>query len=66
MILISLDPLLETVQTLHTELAIHPMYECQCLFRDVNEFLTNNGFDLEYGDTNVQFGSNFIFTNQRQ
>ena len=62
----SLGPLLETVQIIHTELEINPMYEGQCLFRDVNEFLTNNGFDLEYGDTNVQFGSNFIFTNQRQ
>lgn len=62
----SLGPLLETVQIIHTELEINPMYEGQCLFRDVNEFLTNSGFDLEYGDTNVQFGSNFIFTNQRQ
>jgi FkbM family methyltransferase len=62
----SLGSLLETVQIIHTELEMNPMYEGQCLFRDVNEFLTNNGFDLEYGDTNVQFGSNFIFTNQRQ
>ena len=62
----SLGPLLETVQIIHTELEMNPMYEGQCLFRDVNEFLSSNGFDLEYGDTNVQFGSNFIFTNQRQ
>lgn len=62
----SLGSLLDTVQIIHTELEMNPMYEGQCLFRDVNEYLTNNGFDLEYGDTNVQFGSNFIFTNQRQ
>ncbi len=61
----SLGSLLDTVQIIHTELEMNPMYEGQCLFRDVNEYLTNNGFDLEYGDTNVQFGSNFIFTNQR-
>ena len=61
----SLGPLLDTVQIIHTELEMNPMYEGQCLFNDVNEYLTNNGFDLEYGDTNVQFGSNFIFTNQR-
>lgn len=61
----SLGSLLETVQIIHTELEMNPMYEGQCLFTDVNNFLTNNGFDLEYGDTNVQFGSNFIFTNQR-
>ena len=60
----SLGSLLDTVQIIHTELEMNPMYEGQCLFSDVNEYLTNNGFDLEYGDTNVQFGSNFIFTNQ--
>ena len=62
----SLGSRLDTVQIIHTELEMNPMYEGQCLFSDVNEYLTNNGFDLEYGDTNVQFGSNFIFTNQRQ
>ena len=61
----SLGPLLETVQIIHTELEMNPMYEGKCLFRDVNEFLSDNGFDLEYGNTNVQFGANFIFTNQR-
>ena len=61
----SLGSLLDTVQIIHTELEMNPMYEGQCLFSDVNEYLTSNGFDLEYGDTNVQFGSNFIFTNQR-
>lgn len=61
----SLGSLLETVQIIHTELEMNPMYEGQCLFTDVNDFLTSNGFDLEYGDTNVQFGSNFIFTNRR-
>ncbi|MFZ9376533.1 MAG: FkbM family methyltransferase [Candidatus Fonsibacter ubiquis] len=61
----SLDSLLETVQIIHTELEMNPMYENQCLFNDVYEFLLDKGFDLDYGDTNSQFGSNFIFTNQR-
>ena len=61
----SLGSLLETVQIIHTELEMNPMYEGQCLFGDVHKFLLDNGFDLEYGDTNVRFGSNFIFTNQR-
>jgi len=62
----SLGSLLKTVQIIHTELEMNPMYEGQCLFRDVNEFLLENGFDLEYGDTNAHFGANFIFTNQRK
>ena len=61
----SLGSLLETVQIIHTELEMNPMYEGQSLFDDVYEFLLDNGFDLEYGDTSVRFGSNFIFTNQR-
>jgi FkbM family methyltransferase len=61
----SLGYLLETVQIIHTELEINPMYEGQCVFNDVHKFLLDNQFDLDWGDTNVQFGSNFIFTNQR-
>lgn len=61
----SLGSLLETVQIIHTELEINPMYEGQCLFNNVYEFLLDNGFDLDWGDPNVHFGSNFIFTNQR-
>lgn len=60
----SLGSLLETVQIIHTELEMNPMYEGQCLFKDVYEFLLSNGFDLDYGDTNTQFGSNFIFVKQ--
>lgn len=61
----SLGHLLESVKIIHTELEINPMYEGQCTFNDVHKFLLDNGFDLDWGDTNVQFGSNFIFTNQR-
>lgn len=57
----SMGKILDTVQIIHTELEINPMYDGQCLFSDVNDFLTNNGFDLEWGDTNVQFGTDFIF-----
>jgi len=57
----SMGEILDTVQIIHTELEMNPMYDGQCLFSDVNDFLTNNGFDLEWGDTNVQFGSDFIF-----
>lgn len=58
----SLGNLLETVQIIHTELEVNPMYEGQCLFQDVHDFLVANGFDFEWGDPGVQFGSNFIFT----
>jgi len=57
----SMGEILDTVQIIHTELEVNPMYDGQCLFSDVNNFLTNNGFDLEWGDTNVQFGTDFIF-----
>lgn len=57
----SMGKILDTVQIIHTELEMNPMYDGQCLFSDVNNFLTNNGFDLEWGDTNVQFGTDFIF-----
>ena len=42
----SLGSLLDTVQIIHTELEMNPMYEGQCLFSYVNEYLTNNGFYL--------------------
>lgn len=61
----SLGFLLETVQIIHTELEVNPIYEGQCVFNDVYEFLLDNGFDFDWGDPNVNFGSNFIFTNQR-
>lgn len=57
----SMGDILDTAQIIHTELEMNPMYDGQCLFSDVNDFLTNNGFDLEWGDTNVQFGTDFIF-----
>jgi len=57
----SMGSILDTIQIIHTELEVNPMYEGQCLFSDVNQFLTQNGFDLEWGNTNVQFGTDFIF-----
>ncbi len=61
----SLGQLLETVQIIHTELEIKPMYEDQCLFDEVYNFLLDNGFVLEWGNTNVEFFSNYIFRNRR-
>lgn len=58
----SLGKLLDNVQIIHTELEINPMYEGQSLFKDVYRFLIDRGFVMEYGNTNVQFGTNFIFT----
>lgn len=59
----SMGNILDTIQVIHTELEMNPIYENQCLFNDVNEFLYENGFELEYGWTSgVQFGSDYIFT----
>lgn len=61
----SLGKLLRTVKIIHTELEMNPMYEGQSLFEDVYNFLISNGFEMCWGNTNVQFGSNFIFINRR-
>lgn len=57
----SMGSILDTVQIIHTELEMNPMYENQCLFDDVNEYLQQKGFELEWGNTNNYFGSDFIF-----
>lgn len=62
----SLGNILETVQVIHTELEINPMYEDQCLFTDVNEFLKDMGFMRVYGNPDVEFGTDFIFVNKRK
>jgi FkbM family methyltransferase len=59
----SMGNLLDTVEVIHTELEVNPIYEGQCLFSDVNEFLCDRGFELEWGYTDgVTFGSDYIFT----
>lgn len=59
----SMGDILDTVQVIHTELEMNPIYENQCLFDDVTKFLYEQGFELEYGLTSgVQFGSDYIFT----
>lgn len=62
----SLGNILETVQVIHTELEVNPMYEGQCLFADVEEFLKDMGFMRVYGNPGVQFGTDFIFVNKRK
>lgn len=62
----SMGSLLNNVQVIHTELEINPMYTGQCLFNDVNQYLTNRGFSLVFGDTtNFYFGTDFIFINNK-
>jgi FkbM family methyltransferase len=60
------DELLTTVQVIHTELEINPMYENQCLFSDVNLFLSQSNFYRASGRTDVQFGTDFIFVNKNK
>jgi len=59
----SMGSLLSSVKVIHTELEMNPIYEGQCLFDNVNSFLEENNFELHYGDTNVQFGTDFIYLN---
>lgn len=40
----SAGPLLENVRYIYTEVSHRPLYQGQCLFDDVDEFLTNRGF----------------------
>jgi FkbM family methyltransferase len=62
----SMGNLLDTVEVIHTELEVNPIYEGQCLFSDVNQFLCDRGFELEWGYTDgVTFGSDYIFTRRK-
>jgi FkbM family methyltransferase len=56
-----LGPILDTVQVIQTELEMNPMYENQCLFNDVNTFLTEKGFYKIDGNTEAEFGADFIY-----
>jgi FkbM family methyltransferase len=62
----SLGDILSTVQVIHTELEINPMYEGQCLYDDVNKFLSEYGFIRVHGNTSVEFGTDFIFVNKNK
>lgn len=57
----SMGSVLDTVQVIHTELEVNPMYEGQCLFKDVNIFLQDNGFSPVWGNTTATFGTDFVF-----
>lgn len=57
----SMGSMLDTVQVIHTELEINPMYEGQSLFKDVNIFLQDNGFVPVWGNTGATFGTDFVF-----
>ena len=60
------EDLLSKVQVIHTELEMNPMYENQFLYSDVNSFLDRNKFRRVTGDTSHQFGTNFVYINQRK
>lgn len=57
----SMGDFLDRVEIIHTELEINPMYEGQCLFEETHDFLLERGFSFEWGNTNADFGSDFIF-----
>lgn len=57
----SMGSLLNSVKIIHTELEVNPMYDGQCLFKDVYPFLINRGFKLVHGNQNTYFGTDFIF-----
>jgi FkbM family methyltransferase len=44
--LISLGDLLDNIKIIHTELEINPIYNGQCLFNEVNDFLFKRSFFL--------------------
>lgn len=56
-----LGKFINSTKVIQTELEINPMYENQCLYEDVNLFLTNKNFELRNGDTNAHFGSDFVY-----
>lgn len=56
-----LEDFLNTIEVIQTELEINPMYENQCLYKDVDLYLINKNFELINGNTNTTFGSNFVY-----
>lgn len=52
---------LDDVSVIQTELEINPMYRDQCLFREVDVYLTEKQFIRISGNTNAIFGEDFIY-----
>jgi hypothetical protein len=59
--LISLGDLLDNIKIIHTELEINPIYNGQCLFKNVNDYLSSKNFFLAFGNKYANFGTDFIF-----
>lgn len=59
----SLGDYIKNVKIIYTEVEINPIYEGQCLFIDVNNFMIKNNFRLVSGDINVQWGTDVIYIN---
>ena len=55
------NALVSTVQVIHTELEMTPIYKDQCLYEDVYQFLKNYNFYRAEGNNAMQFGQDFIF-----
>lgn len=62
----SLGEILSTIQVIHTELELNPIYHDQCLFPEVDEFLIQNDFTRVHGNVHVQFGTDFIYVNNKK
>jgi FkbM family methyltransferase len=61
----SLGKFLENVKIIYTEVEMNPIYAGQCLFKDVNSFLTNNNFEFIDGNLNVTYGTDVIYMNNK-
>jgi FkbM family methyltransferase len=55
---------LKDIDIIVSELETNPIYDGQCLFSDVEEFLNENFF-LVYGDKLTSWFDNFIFINKK-
>ena len=58
----SLGDYLDKISFICTEVEMNPIYENQCLFKDVDNFL-NKKFEKVYGDLNTHWGTNIIYKN---
>jgi FkbM family methyltransferase len=56
---------IKDVSIIHTEVEMNPMYENQCLFEDVMNFLKDD-FIMIDGDTNTKWGTDIILINKKQ
>jgi len=59
----SLGDYIKNVKIIYTEVEINPMYEGQCLFVDVDNFMKNNNFTLVGGNLDVEWGTDVIYIN---